>query len=94
MHDRIPGLPEHPAYTRLLAALFQQPRMRREVDEITGNVNGPDVIYELRSCGWELPCARIPVTDRDGYPVQAGQYSMTAADRQNWLAIQSRGRAE
>lgn len=94
MHDRLPGIPEHPAYTRLLAALFQQPRMRREVDDITGNVNGPDVIHELRACGWELPCERIPTTDRDDRPVQAGQYSMTLQDRQHWLTLQSRGRNE
>lgn len=73
------------ALRRLLEALFSRPLMRREVDEITGNVNGPDVIYILRKREWELPCVRIPTVDRDGFPVQAGQYRMSSADRRRWM---------
>lgn len=93
-NHRTPTIPEHPAFRRLLAALFERDRARRETDDITGNVNSPDVVYQLRACGWELPCERIQVLDRDHRPVQAGRYSMTAADRQHWIALQAQGRTE
>lgn len=44
MTNRTPTIPEHPAFRRLLAALFERERARRETDEITGNVNSPDVV--------------------------------------------------
>lgn len=88
---RIPTVPAHPSFRDLLAALSERPHMRRELNELTGNINAPDLVYELRARGWELVCERIITRDRYGHPVQAGRYSMTTADRQHWIEIQAKG---
>ena len=72
---------DNPRHLRVLAALMGGPLSREQVDRIGGASNGPELISELRSSGLNIPCERKRVHDRDGKPVWAGIYSLTAEDR-------------
>jgi hypothetical protein len=77
-----------PRHSRLLTALLAGPRSRKDVDAITGAANGPDEVLQLRRrYALRLPCARRPGFDRDGRPVEAGVYRLTAADRNAALQL-------
>jgi hypothetical protein len=71
----------NPRHLRVLVALLLRPRSREELDRIAGCSNGPDLVSDLRKMGLELPCARTPCIDRDGFEVKRGIYSATEDDR-------------
>jgi hypothetical protein len=66
---------------RLLAALLHRPRSRLEAGTVAGAVNLPDLVCRLRGLGFDLPCERIEVLDRDGVVCRPGVYSASNADR-------------
>lgn len=66
---------------RLLLALLRRPRSRTEAQSIAGASNLPDLVMRLRADGFDLPCARIRVEDRDGKVCHPGVYSASTADR-------------
>lgn len=56
--------------------------MREVVDRVAGSSNGPDVVARVRrKLNIEIPCDRVPATDRDGKPCKPGRYSLTEGDR-------------
>ena len=62
--------------------------MRRELDDLAGASNSPDLIFGLRRLGLDIPCARVKCIDRDGKICQSGIYSLTVDDRRKlsaWL---------
>lgn len=65
---------------RLLEALEIAPLTRREVDKVSGALNGPQIVLELRRRGLEIPCELIVVYDRDGNRRETGRYSLTPRD--------------
>ena len=67
---------------RLLAALLRRPRSRMEAGSVAGAANLPDLVFRLRGLGFELPCERINVEDRDGVVCRPGVYSASTADRE------------
>ena len=67
---------------RLLAALLRRPRSRMEAGSVAGAANLPDLVFRLRGLGFELPCERIKVEDRDGVVCRSGVYSASTADRE------------
>lgn len=67
---------------RLLCALLRRPRSRIEAGSIAGAANLPDLVFRLRVLGFELPCERIKVEDRDGVVCRPGVYSASTADRE------------
>lgn len=67
---------------RLLAALLRRPRSRMEAGSVAGAANLPDLVFRLRGLGFELPCERIKVEDRDGVVCRPGVYSASTADRE------------
>ena len=79
----------NPRQLRGLTVLLRRPVLRKELDDIVGATNSPELVAELRRKGLELPCKRIQFIDRDGRPCSPGVYSTTTADRQMiraWLA--------
>jgi hypothetical protein len=72
---------DNPRHLRVLAALLLRPRSREELDRVAGCSNGPDLVADLRRSGLELPCARTPCIDRDGFEVKRGIYSVTSGDK-------------
>lgn len=79
---------ENPRWLRALWSLLTRSTHRKELDRIVGCANGPDVIFNLRQLGLEIPCERIVVYDRDGKPCRAGVYHFTDLDRRKinaWL---------
>lgn len=78
----------HPRERRLLQALFEWGEVsRHELDGLIGAENSPDVIFRMRRGGWELPCKRRPMLDRDGKKCQPGFYRLSNRDRQAAAAI-------
>lgn len=71
----------NPRHLRVLALLLARPARREEVDGVAGASNGPDLISNLRALGLDVPCSRVPATDRDGRPCRPGVYRLTARDR-------------
>jgi hypothetical protein len=72
---------DNPRHLRALVALLLRPRSREELDRVAGCSNGPELVAELRRRGLELPCARTPCIDRDGFEVKRGIYSATEDDK-------------
>jgi hypothetical protein len=66
---------------RLLSALLRRPRSRIEAGSIAGAANLPDLVLRLRRAGFDLPCERITLEDRDGVICRPGVYSASTADR-------------
>lgn len=80
---------DNPRHLRVVHSLRIRSRKREEIDGIAGASNGPELIAELRRRGLEIPCARVPAIDRDGYPIKYGVYSLTNTDRRkvnSWLS--------
>lgn len=72
----------NPRELRLLDALSKSNGlMREQLDRAIGASNSPDVVFRLRSSGWDLPCQRLKVIDRDGVECRAGFYSLSDNDR-------------
>lgn len=59
---------------------------RHDLDGLIGAENSPDVVFRLRSKGFDIPCERRKFTDRDGQQVRIGIYSLTPTDRQKAVA--------
>ena len=78
----------NPRHLRALAALLRRPVPREHLDREAGCSNAPQLIYELRERGLEVPCERAPVIDRDGREVYRGVYTLSLTDRRcisRWL---------
>lgn len=72
----------NPRESRLLKALSQcNGLMREQLDRVIGASNTPDVVFRLRNRGWDLPCQRQVVIDRDGIKCKVGFYSFSDDDR-------------
>lgn len=72
----------NPREQRLLAALLDRgATSRHDLDGIAGCENTPDLIFRLRNSGFDLPCERRRLVDRDGETVRIGIYSLTEVDR-------------
>lgn len=68
---------------RLIEALYRHGEVsRHDLDELVGAENSPDVVFRMKSTGWELPCKRRKMIDRDGKTCMPGFYSLSEADRQ------------
>jgi len=68
---------------------MQSPRFRRDLQRITGASNTPDMVAEIRRCGLETPCQKVPVPDRDSAITYPGIYSFNEHDRRKvnaWLS--------
>lgn len=72
---------DNPRHLRAIQALLTGPMPRELLDRVAGCSNGPDLVAELRRRGLELPCARVPGTDRDGLPIRRGVYALSTGDR-------------
>jgi hypothetical protein len=70
-----------PRQRRAIMALLARPLARKQLDDIAGCINSPDLVMKLREFGLEIPCVRQPVTDRDGKRAWYGIYSLTAEDK-------------
>jgi hypothetical protein len=93
----LPGIPTLPPFStanpreiRIICALASGACSREELDRIAGASNVPDAIKALRLRGLDIPCDRLPTTDKDGEPVQRGRYRFTDADRERTAAIWGR----
>jgi len=59
---------------------------RKDLDEICGALNSPEVIRNLRLAGWGIPCKRIRVPDRDGKVCLPGVYYASDIERDRmWI---------
>jgi hypothetical protein len=85
---------DNPRHLRVLYSLEIRSRKREEIDRIAGASNGPDLISDLRKCGLEIPCDRVPAIDRDGLPVKPGVYSLTEDDRRKLKVWKRKGGAK
>ncbi|KVD37564.1 hypothetical protein WI84_13870 [Burkholderia ubonensis] len=87
---------DNPRHLRVLHALMRRPMPREEVDRVAGCSNGPDLIFDLRDKGLEIPCVKVACVDRDGLAVERGIYSPSETDRRKiarWLAKRGKGAA-
>jgi hypothetical protein len=81
---------DNPRHLRAIHALLTRPMPREHLDRHVGCSNSPDVIAELRRRGLDVPCERVPDTDRDGKLIKRGVYHFIAQDRSKisrWLAL-------
>jgi hypothetical protein len=84
---------DNPRHLRAITALMRRPLLRTELGDLTGCINTPDMVAELRRRGLDLPCERINFIDRDGRGCRPGVYSMTLRDRRKvlrWLVARDR----
>ncbi|MBD3767949.1 MAG: hypothetical protein IE928_08385 [Gammaproteobacteria bacterium] len=65
-----------PRQYRLILAILEGAKSTRDLIQIVGANNVPDVVMNLRGSGWQIHCDRVPVFDRDGNKVAAGQYRL------------------
>lgn len=72
---------KNPRQLRLLYALMLGPRPREEMDRIVGSPNSPSQVAALRRKGFTIPCALVPMHDRDGLLVKRGVYYLANSDR-------------
>jgi hypothetical protein len=72
---------DNPRHLRAIQALLTRPMPREHLDRAAGCSNGPELIAELRRRGLELPCERVPDTDRDGLLIRRGVYALSTRDR-------------
>jgi hypothetical protein len=82
--EELPGHPitvTSPRQRRLLLALMEGPKSRGGLDRLAGCANTPDIVFQLRARGLEIPCRTVQSRDRDGRPCHFGEYSLTAGDR-------------
>lgn len=85
---------DNPRHFRAIDALNTRPMPREHLDRRVGCSNSPELVAELRRRGLEVPCERIPDTDRDGLPIRRGVYAFTEQDRRKvrrWLASRQKG---
>ncbi|MFC5428475.1 hypothetical protein ACFPTO_06610 [Paraburkholderia denitrificans] len=72
---------KNPRQLRVLHALVLGPRPREELDRIAGCPNSPTQVAALRRKGFLIPCALVPMHDRDGLLVKRGVYYFALSDR-------------
>lgn len=78
----------NPRQTRTLRALMNNSQMRKNIDQIAGCSNSPELISQLRHKGLEIPCERVERFDRDGNACWPGLYQLTPEDKaivRDWL---------
>jgi len=73
----------NPRHLRVLRALAPKGASlsRKQLDNLAGASNGPELVAELRRRGLHVPCHRVPMLDRDGRVVRVGIYALTPSDR-------------
>lgn len=81
-----------PRQHRALAALLVGRVTSRELREIAGMLNAPQLIADLRALGWKIFCIRFKATDRDGKRCRPGYYEMPP-DMQECASRVIRGKA-
>ena len=85
---------DNPRELRAIHALMTRPTTREHLDRATGSSNSPDLIFRMRVKGLEIPCDKVPDTDRDGLPIRRGVFHLTDSDRKKinrWLAARQSG---
>lgn len=84
----------NPRWNRLLAALLRGPVYRHQLDNVIGAENSPDIVMKLRrELGLLIPCAHVPMIDRDGRKCRPGLYSLSEHDRTKVLRLQREAQA-
>lgn len=84
---------DNPRHLRAIQALMTRPQRREHLDAVAGCSNAPELIAELRRRGLDVPCERVPDTDRDGRPIKRGVYHFIQSDRRKlneWLRLRER----
>jgi hypothetical protein len=72
-----------PREYRVIKCLGQYGKVsRKDLDEICGALNSPEVIRNLRHAGWSIFCKRIKVSDRDGKVCLPGVYFALDPERE------------
>lgn len=85
---------DNPRELRAIHALMTRPMPREHLDRFVGCSNSPDVVFRLRQKGLEIPCEKVPDTDRDGLLIRRGVFSFTAIDCKkikHWKASRQKG---
>ena len=83
---------DNPRHLRALTVLLRRPLLRKELDNVAGCSNGPQLVADLRDLGLgkeHLPCERIHFIDRDDVTCRPGVYSLSEQGRRMiyaWLA--------
>ena len=80
---------ENPRQLRAIAALLRRPLPRKQLDDVAGASNSPQLVAQLRARGLDVPCQRVSFVDRDGRLCRPGVYCFTTADRRKvyrWMA--------
>src|SRR5262245_29138041 len=69
---------------------------RKELDDVCGALNSPQIIMEMRRNGWDIRCKRIEMRDRDGKFCRPGVYYVSGEVRtlmnsacEKWDAVTS-----
>ncbi|WP_310460684.1 hypothetical protein [Sphaerotilus sp.] len=71
-----------PRHLRALGALLNRGLLsREELDRIAGCSNFPGIVFSLRGKGFDLPCERETLVDRDGRTCRPGFYRLSPTDR-------------
>ena len=84
---------DNPRHLRAITAMLRRPISRKELDNVAGASNSPELVAELRRRGLDAPCERISFIDRDGFKCRPGVYSLTTGDRRAiyaWMAKRER----
>jgi len=67
---------------RAIKVLFENKKAPSfELQTKAGVLNAPELIASLRRQGWDIPCTREIVKDRDGLKCRVGYYSLTDSSR-------------
>lgn len=67
-----------PRQYRLAKALIEQGRVwRKDLDDIVGALNSPQVKMEMLNNGWPIVCERVSVRDQDGKVCRPGYYVLS-----------------
>jgi len=67
---------------RAIRALFDSEKVSAfELQTKVGVLNAPELIASLRRLGWDIPCTRETIKDRDGHKCRPGYYSLTETSR-------------
>lgn len=77
----------NPRHLRAIRDLMRVPVDRKDLDEVVGCRNSPELVAELRRRGLEVPCYRTYMQDLDGKLTRVGTYYLTDIDRtliQDW----------
>ena len=67
---------------RAIKVLFENKKVSSfELQTKAGVLNAPELIASLRRLGWDIPCTREIIKDRDGHKCRPGYYSLTESSR-------------